>query len=105
LGGAVDDVKVRDEVIKFEVGVATCKHTSSKTDVTCGNPLGFHVMNELLTDCVGEGSLDIEEEGDCNFAGAPSILYLVGDKMHGVSGVPTRSAFELARREHVVFFS
>jgi hypothetical protein len=49
--------------------------------------------------------LDIEEEGDRNFAGAPSILYLVGDKMHGVSGVPTRSAFELARREHVVFFS
>lgn len=105
MGGTINDVnEVGDEVIKFEAGFVTCEHIFGKTDVTCGHTSGFHTMNELLVDCVEEGSLDVEEEGYCYFARAPGVLYLVGDKVHGIGGVLTELTTKLARREHIVFF-
>ena len=66
--------------------------------------MSAHIVNQFLFDCVGENSLNIQEERWCYFATSPSVFYLVCDRKHGICHISTWSTSKLGQGEKIVFF-
>ena len=68
-------------------------------DVLCGDPTVLQVVDELQSDSVGEGGLNVKEKCSRYFTCSPGILFFLIQ-----SGASAGSATELSGGEQVVFF-
>ena len=106
MSGSICDVNgVRYIVVELEVGPSACQHPFCEFYVAYWDTSCFHVVDELFLHSIGEGSLDIEEEGDGHLARWPGVFDFVGDNMHGICCVMARMAIKLATGEQGVFLS
>ena len=94
---------VRDEVVKLEEGRMSCKREGDYISEAFGHPPHVHVVDELLFDGVGEGTLHIQKEHHRSLTLPLGIFDLVNREHHGIQCVLPQLSSKLGGWEQSMF--